>query len=122
MIGETSKTSVQQLTGECDLAEGRTLRFRYKVDGIEREGFLARYQGQWVAYENRCRHQPVPLDYGDGRFFSQDGSQFLCQSHGATYEPLTGECVHGPCAGAKLVSLPVAVRDGAVWLEIQDTI
>jgi nitrite reductase/ring-hydroxylating ferredoxin subunit len=108
----------QRIAAEGDLAEGRTRKFRFQVDGIAREGFVARFQGQLVAYENVCRHHPLPLDYGDGRFFTPEGDHFICQTHGAVYEPLTGKCVQGPCAGASLKPLPLEVIDGVVWLRM----
>ncbi len=100
-----------------ELPEGRTRTFEFQdADGLWREGFVANFQGSFVAYENTCRHLPLSLDYGDNRFFTRDGGHFLCQHHGATYEPLTGLCVRGPCQGAKLKSLRIEVADGCLWL------
>lgn len=106
----------QRIIDEARLKEGHTLKFRFKAEGIDREGFLARVQGALVAYENVCRHLPLPLDCGDGRFFESDNERFVCRNHGAVFEPLTGKCVHGPCVGASLKKLPVEVNDGVVWL------
>ena len=99
-----------------DLKEAKTLKFHFRCEGLEREGFLARFQGTVVAYENLCRHLPLPLDYDDDRFFATDGRHFVCQTHGAIYEPLTGLCVRGPCAGVSLKSLPIEIREDSVWL------
>ncbi len=99
-----------------DLKAARTIKFHYKQEGIEREGFLVWHQEQVVAFENSCRHIPITLDYGDGRFFTRDGKFLVCQTHGATYEPLTGYCVAGPCAGASLKQLSVQVQEGCVFL------
>ncbi|MBA4149719.1 MAG: Rieske 2Fe-2S domain-containing protein [Verrucomicrobia bacterium] len=101
------------------LAEGETLKFEFKRAGRLVEGFLACFAGQHVAYENICRHIAISLDYGDGRFFAKDGQHFICQSHGAVYEPLTGVCVRGPCAGDQLKSLRISVENDGVWLLIQ---
>ncbi len=100
-----------------NLAEGRTVKFHFDREGRKVEGFLARFEGRFVAYENVCRHIPISLDYGDDRFFSRDGKHFLCQTHGALYEPHSGLCVRGPCEGDRLKPLNIAVRDGAVWLD-----
>lgn len=70
-----------------------------------------------MAYENVCRHIPITLDYGDGRFFNSERSHFVCQTHGATYEPLTGKCIAGPCVGASLKPLKVEVIGGEVWFD-----
>ncbi len=107
----------RRLTSLADLPPGATRKFDYRdADGIAREGFVANVHGTVVAYENTCRHIPLPLDYADNRFFTNDGKFFICQTHGATYEPLTGLCVRGPCQGASLKSLAVEVADDAVWL------
>jgi nitrite reductase/ring-hydroxylating ferredoxin subunit len=98
-----------------DIAEGKTVKFTFQRGVRPTQGFVARFQGKLVAYENRCRHLPLSLDFHDGRFFSQDGQHFLCQNHNATYEPLTGLCVRGPCEGESLKALPIEVIEGDVW-------
>lgn len=107
------------LAALAELQAARTIKFNYRQDGIEREGFLVHFQDSVVAFENACRHIPIPLDYGDGRFFRADGQYLICQTHGATYEPLTGECLFGPCVGAHLKKLPVELADGKIWLLLE---
>jgi nitrite reductase/ring-hydroxylating ferredoxin subunit len=101
-----------------DVAEGGTLKFPYSQGGKPAEGFLARFQGKLVAYENRCRHLPVHLDFETGRFFTPEGGQFICQTHNAIYEPLTGLCVRGPCEGESLKRLEIEIIGGDVWLKL----
>jgi nitrite reductase/ring-hydroxylating ferredoxin subunit len=98
-----------------DVPDGKTIKFRIPGNGRPLDGFLARFQGKLIAYENRCRHLPVSLDFFDGRFFTQDGQHFVCHNHNALYEPLTGLCVQGPCEGQSLKPLPIEVADGDVW-------
>ena len=102
------------LAGE--VAEGATIQFQFRRGGKRVEAFLARVQGRFVAYENLCRHLPLPLGYGDNRFLTRNAKHFLCQNHGALFDPLTGLCVRGPCEGQSLRRLRVEVADGAVWL------
>ena len=99
-----------------DLSEGQSLKFEFVRAGQILEGVLVRFKGQLLAYENRCQHLPLPLDYGDNRFFTKDGRHLMCQMHGAVYEPTTGVCVRGPCFGARLAALPIAIARGKVWL------
>ena len=106
----------QRLANIKALPEGEAVKFQFQRDGISQEGFALSIGDQIVAYENRCRHLPLSLDYGDGRFFTRDGAHLICQSHGALYEPLTGLCVRGPCDGASLKRLHVELVDGALWL------
>lgn len=114
-------TMLRQLIAlETDVADGVTLKFEYVQEGVPREGFLARVRDQIVAYENVCRHLPITLDFGDNHIFTRDRKYFACQSHGAVYDPLTGLCLHGPCAGASLKPLRVVNDRGQLWLELTD--
>jgi nitrite reductase/ring-hydroxylating ferredoxin subunit len=108
--------SRQRLANADALSEGEAVKFQFQRDGLSLEGFVIRIGGKIIAYENRCRHLPLSLDYGDGRFFTRDAQHLICQSHGALYEPLTGLCVRGPCEGASLRPLPVREEAGAIWL------
>ena len=99
-----------------DLPEGTTKRFSFKRDSMRVDAFMANFKGEIVAYENLCRHLPITLDYGDGEFFSNDGSLFVCQTHGAFYEPKNGLCIAGPCTGASLIPLETEQSDGHIFL------
>ena len=100
-----------------ELKQQRSRKFRYCEEGIHREAFLAWFNDQVVCYQNVCRHIPITLDYGDGRFFNTEGTRFVCQTHGATYEPLSGLCIAGPCVGASLKKLVIDVIDGEIWFQ-----
>lgn len=104
----------------AQVAEGASLKFEFERMGVGFEGFVIRHQGRWVAYENRCRHLPLPLDYGDNRFFTPDGQFLVCSSHGAIYEPLTGRCVGGPCAGSTLQRLTLIEENGELIVEFEE--
>ena len=108
---------MQRLLALRELKPGTTHKFQFKRGGKIREGFLARLGRKVVAYENVCQHLPLPLDYDDGRFFTTDGAHFLCQTHGALYEPRSGRCVRGPCEGESLKPLKVVLKDGILWLK-----
>jgi len=99
-----------------ELAEGQTIKFDFVRDGKNKHGFVARFHGKLVAYENVCRHIPLPLDYADNRFFSRDAKHFVCQTHGAIYEPLSGLCIQGPCEGESLKPLKIEVRQEEIFL------
>jgi nitrite reductase/ring-hydroxylating ferredoxin subunit len=99
-----------------EVAEGKAVKFTFQRGDRPVEGLLARFQGKLVAYENRCRHLPVSLDFHSGSFFTPDGEHFICQNHNAIYEPLTGLCVRGPCEGQSLKALTIEVTGGEVWL------
>ncbi len=63
---------------------------------------------QIVAYRNICPHAGRPLNWAPGRFLFAHG-QLVCAAHGASFRPEDGFCIGGPCRGASLAKVPVAV-------------
>ena len=106
-----------RVASRSDLPERSALKFRFERGGEPMTGILACHDGRIVAYVNRCRHMPWPLDWDDGQFYTRDRDHFMCRTHGAVYEPSTGLCVLGPCAGAALEALAVIVEGDEVLVE-----
>jgi nitrite reductase/ring-hydroxylating ferredoxin subunit len=79
------------------------------------EAVLINYGGGLFAYFNRCRHVGISLDWVENQFFTEDKRYLICANHGALYEPRTGECVWGPCAGAFLQSLPLEIEGERIF-------
>lgn len=100
-----------------DLGEGESRQFRIVSEGRYVPGFVLRQGGDLFAYQNKCRHLPITLDYADGRFLDEESQLIVCQTHGAAYVPSTGECVQGPCQGASLFPIPLTVVEGMIWVE-----
>lgn len=71
--------------------------------------------GQIRAYRNLCPHAGRPLNWAPGRFLYAHG-QLVCAAHGAAFRPEDGHCIGGPCRGAALTTVAVAVSDGEVRL------
>ena len=99
-----------------ELREGQTVKFQFVRAGKKLDGFIARFEGEIVAYENVCQHIAVNLDDESDRIFSRDGKHFICQNHGAIYEPSSGLCVRGPCEGERLKKLKIEVSNEIIWL------
>jgi len=97
------------------LPEGGGARFVVALDGLARDAFVVRWRGLLVAYLNTCRHQSLPLDFGDAHFFDEAYDALVCCHHGARYDPASGACMGGPCAGGWLSALALEERDGALW-------
>lgn len=76
--------------------------------------FVLRAGGALYAYANECPHKGMPLDWQPNRFLGRDRSHILCTSHGARFRIEDGYCFHGPCIGARLRPIPIAVEDGHV--------
>jgi nitrite reductase/ring-hydroxylating ferredoxin subunit len=89
---------------------GTTATFRLACGGREVAGFVVHHATGYAAYVNRCSHVGTPLDLWPNEFLSEDGSALVCATHGATYEPATGFCTGGPCAGDTLTPLPARVE------------
>ena len=84
--------------------------------------FAMRFEGQVVAYLNRCVHVPTEMDWQEGKFLDADREFILCSIHGASYNPLDGRCVGGPCGRGRLTALRVEERDQQVyWYPSLDT-
>lgn len=106
---------VQILPAGRSLGEGESRRFEVRIEGIPRDAFAVRWHGAVHAYVNACRHQALPLDFGDGHFFDDAFDALVCCHHGARYAPDTGLCIEGPCAGKRLTALALEAREDGLW-------
>jgi nitrite reductase/ring-hydroxylating ferredoxin subunit len=106
-----------RIASTAEVAADTTLLFTVRpVDGDEeREAVLIGTDDGVRGWLNYCRHLThVRLDKGSGAPVRDD--ELVCTNHGAMFETDTGVCTFGPCEGAVLDGLDVAVRDGAVHL------
>jgi nitrite reductase/ring-hydroxylating ferredoxin subunit len=104
------------LCAAADLAErGQAVSFDVLLWRQPARAFALRFDGQVVAYINRCAHVPTEMDWQPGQFLDMDKRWILCSIHGAAYEPSDGRCVGGPCGRGKLMRVAVAERDGQVY-------
>ena len=97
-----------------DLPPGRTAKFRLTCGDRALEGFVLNHDGRYHAYLNRCANVGTPLDLWPNEFLSEDGREIACATHGALYEPETGNCTAGSCVGDHLTPLPVRVEGRTV--------
>jgi nitrite reductase/ring-hydroxylating ferredoxin subunit len=83
--------------------------------------FALRVDGQVVAYINRCAHVPTEMDWQSGEFWDLDKRNILCSIHGASYEPIEGRCVGGPCGKGRLLAVTMQEQGGQVsWYPSRD--
>ncbi|WP_322045275.1 Rieske (2Fe-2S) protein [Paraburkholderia sp. J67] len=71
------------------------------------------------AYVNRCPHFSVPLDFEPGEVACYRAQVLMCAHHSALFRFEDGHCIEGPCAGAALDAVKVAV-DAAGWVALLD--
>ncbi|PSP75465.1 (2Fe-2S)-binding protein [Halobacteriales archaeon QS_1_68_20] len=87
--------------------------------GDHREAILIRLNGEIAGWLNYCQHLThIKLDKGSGAPV-RDG-EIICTNHGAMFEQDSGLCTFGPCEGAYLDGVEVAVEDGDVYLVDDD--
>jgi len=98
----------------AELPPGRTATFRLACGASRVDGFVVNHGGTVRAYVNRCPHAGTTLDLWPNEFLSEDGRWLICATHGAVFDPGTGDCTAGPCAGDALAALPVRIEDDSV--------
>ena len=86
--------------------------------GWDHWGFIVRDGEQLAAFVNVCPHAGHPLQWKPHAFLTPDGAYLMCASHGAMFDRHTGECVAGPCPGARLQRLPVRLAGGRVEVQL----
>ncbi|MBX0321649.1 Rieske 2Fe-2S domain-containing protein [Halomicroarcula sp. F13] len=104
-----------RIAAVSDVPEDGSFLFTVR-DGFDtEEAILVRLTDGVVAFENYCPHwRDIRLDKGSGATMRAD--ELVCEKHGATFESDTGTCTFGPCEGAVLEEIAVAVDDGVVYL------
>jgi nitrite reductase/ring-hydroxylating ferredoxin subunit len=93
----------------AELPAGRAVAFCLGCGSHAVRGLIVNHEGIYRAYVNRCPHVGTPLDLWPDEFLSEDGRWLVCSTHGALFEPDTGRCAAGPCAGDRLAPLPLRV-------------
>lgn len=113
-LNGTPMSELIALCNASDLQEGgEAVPFDVVFGGQTCRAFAIRFEGRAHAYLNRCSHVAMELDFQPNRFFDDTGQWLICATHGAVYQPDTGECRGGPCRGG-LVKIQLVEQDGVV--------
>jgi nitrite reductase/ring-hydroxylating ferredoxin subunit len=113
------KKSLGKLVGTVgELEHGTSKKFTMRRGGRDLEALLLNYQGNHFAYVNRCPHTGITLDWVNNQFFSSDNRYIMCATHGAVFEPPSGECIWGPCVGLSLQSMPIEIDGGQIYARL----
>jgi nitrite reductase/ring-hydroxylating ferredoxin subunit len=96
------------------VAPGQSAKFRLQCGERAIDGFVVNHDGAYHAYVNRCPHVGTPLDLWPNEFHTEDRRALICSTHAAIYEPASGLCTAGPCAGDHLTRLPLRHEGAAV--------
>lgn len=118
-MGKGEKQSTRRFVGSVgEIEHGKSKKFTLHRGQRDLEALLVNFQGQHFAYINRCPHTGITLDWVNNQFFSSDNRYIMCATHGAVFEPPTGECIWGPCVGLSLQSVPVEVEEGRIYARL----
>jgi len=99
------------IRAEHRMSDGRLIE-------VGEQGFLICFNGQLRAWRNVCPHAGSPLDWIPGQFFSEDGTQLVCHTHGACFDPASGDSLAGPCERG-LYELPMREHGDAVQVPLR---
>ena len=118
-MAKGDKQSARKLVGAVgEIEQGKSKKFTLRRGQRDLEALLVNFEGQHFAYINRCPHTGITLDWVNNQFFSSDNRYIMCATHGAVFEPPTGDCIWGPCVGLSLQSLPIEIADGQIYAKL----
>jgi nitrite reductase/ring-hydroxylating ferredoxin subunit len=116
---DAAKKSARKCVGVVgEIAHGESKKFTLRRGQRDLEALLVNFEGRHFAYINRCPHTGITLDWVNNQFFSSDGRYLMCATHGAVFEPPSGECIWGPCLGLSLQSVPIEIEEGRIYARL----
>ena len=101
-----------RLCAPNELTEGQSRGFAV----TELKLLVVRREGQVYAYQNRCPHRGIPLEWQPDQFLDHSNSLIQCATHGALFLIESGECVAGPCSGQSLKALSCREDADGIWI------
>jgi nitrite reductase/ring-hydroxylating ferredoxin subunit len=100
-----------------EIGEGDARGFLIGEGAARRDVVVVRRSGVLYAYVNSCPHQGTPLETFADKFLNEDGTLFVCSTHGARFRVEDGVCVSGPCLGKSLRAIKCATTGEVVVIE-----
>ena len=100
----------ERVAGEDELRAGETRSVKVGRMPV----LLVRLDDGYHALPGRCTHRPRPLAKG-----TLHGSRIMCPRHQAAFDVRTGDALEPPALDG-LPSLPVSVRDGGVYVTVDE--
>jgi len=97
-----------------DITDGQSKGF--EIEG--RAFFLVKRHGELFAYENRCPHLGINLEWQPDQFLDSENSLIQCAMHGALFLIENGQCISGPCSGQSLTPLTLEVKNGEIFVNL----
>lgn len=113
-----SKTNRKLVASVGEIEHGQSKKFTLRRGQRDLEALIINYEGAHFAYINRCPHTGITLDWVNNQFFSSDNRYLMCATHGAVFEPPSGECVWGPCFGLSLQNVPLEIEADQIFARL----
>jgi nitrite reductase/ring-hydroxylating ferredoxin subunit len=82
----------------------------------EESYFAVKKSNQIYLYRNQCPHLGIELNWMDDKFLDLNGTMIQCFTHGALFVIEDGECIAGPCLGARLQAVEFEIIDDEIRL------
>ena len=102
--------------GEVLEGQGREIVFGEGKDAFRI--VLFRVGERVLAYHNCCPHFSLPLNYEPGLFHILEGGLLMCAHHTSMFRIEDGDCVDGPCAGARLTPIDVCLNANGWYVAV----
>jgi nitrite reductase/ring-hydroxylating ferredoxin subunit len=99
-----------------DIADSDAIGMVARIEGKQRNIFIARLGDAAYAYLNWCPHTQVLLDQVPGKFFDRRHNYIICGMHAARFRVADGFCIGGPCEGESLKPVQIEIQEGTVYL------
>lgn len=104
-----------KLIADSELSDGDSREFEFGEGKRPFSMLLIRYGDDVRGWVNACPHFQLPLNAAPNVFFNKAGTKLTCVHHYARFDPVTGDCLEGPCEGDALLPVPVE-NDGGCWV------
>ena len=118
MAKAQSKANRKLVASVGEIEHGQSKKFFLRRGQRDLEALIVNYEGAHFAYINRCPHTGITLDWVNNQFFSSDNRYLMCATHGAVFEPPSGECVWGPCFGLSLQNVPLEIEADQIFARL----
>ena len=118
MAKAQSKANRKLVASVGEIEHGQSKKFTLRRGQRDLEALIVNYEGAHFAYINRCPHTGITLDWVNNQFFSSNSRYLMCATHGAVFEPPSGECVWGPCFGLSLQNVPLEIEADQIFARL----
>lgn len=103
-----------------EVADPGSKGFTIKKGRKERLVFIVKKDGDVFAYENKCPHAGINLEWQEDDFLDVEKINIQCSVHGAVFKIENGDCMGGPCDGVGLTPAKIELDgDGNILLHPQ---